>query len=61
MRQLGDLIVGVALVMVLVAAVYFTPRFAKYMSSEGQELQAASSSSSLALYPSLSNLGEDSH
>lgn len=51
MRQIGDLIVGAVLVMVLAAAVYFTPRFAEYMSTEGRESKAPSPSRSLALHP----------
>jgi hypothetical protein len=52
MRHVVDLIVGVALFMVLAAAVYFTPRLADYMSTEGQESQATSFSHGLAYYPS---------
>ena len=58
MRQIGDLIVAMTLVLVLAAAVYYTPRFAAYMSAEGREAQAASLSGSLALNPS--NPAEDS-
>ena len=37
MRQIGDLVVGLVLVMVLAATVYFTPRFAAYMSTESRD------------------------
>ena len=30
MRQIGDLVIGVVLVLILAAAVYFTPRFSEY-------------------------------
>jgi hypothetical protein len=44
MRQLGDLLVWCVLVTVLAAAVYFTPKFAEYMSDERRAPQKASSS-----------------
>jgi len=36
MRQLGDLLVWFVMVGVLIVVVYFTPKFAQYMSSENQ-------------------------
>jgi hypothetical protein len=51
MRQIGDLAVWVALVMVLAAAVYFTPRFAAYMSGESRESVDHYSSRSLVFNP----------
>ncbi len=41
MRQLGDLLVCCAVIGILVAVVYFTPRFAQYMSAENQVVQRA--------------------
>lgn len=49
MRQLGDLLVWVAMIGVLVAVVYYTPQFAQYMSGENQSAQTAGSEHSLAL------------
>ena len=51
MRQIGDLVVGVLLVMVLAAVVYFTPSLAEYMSTEGREPEASSSNHGLAFNP----------
>jgi hypothetical protein len=42
MRHLGDLLVWFALIGVLVAVIYFTPRFAQYMSSENLPENVAS-------------------
>jgi hypothetical protein len=50
MRQLGDLLVWFAMVGILIAVVYFTPKFAQYMSSESQPTQSARSDRSLALH-----------
>jgi hypothetical protein len=50
MRQLGDLLVWFAMIGVLMAVVYFTPKFAQYMSSESQFTQSAGSDHSLALH-----------
>ena len=50
MRQLGDLLVWFAMIGVLVAVVYFTPKLADYMSSENQSAQAARYDRSLALH-----------
>ena len=50
MRQLGDLLVWFAMIGVLIAVVYFTPKFAQYMSSESQPTQSARSDRSLALH-----------
>ncbi len=50
MRQLGDLLVWFVMVGVLIAVVYFTPKFAQYMSSENQPTQSAGSDRSLALH-----------
>ena len=50
MRQLGDLLVWFVMVGVLIAVVYFTPKFAQYMSSESQPTQSARSDRSLALH-----------
>jgi len=49
MRQLGDLLVWFAMIGVLIAVVYFTPKFAQYMSSESQPTQNARADRSLAL------------
>lgn len=49
MRQLGDLLVWFVMIAVLVAVLYFTPKFAQYMSSENQPTQLAGSDHSLAL------------
>ena len=49
MRQLGDLLVWFAMIGVVIAVVYFTPKFAQYMSSEGQPTQSARFDRSLAL------------
>jgi hypothetical protein len=48
MRQLGDLLVWFAMIGVLTAVVYFTPKFAQYMSSESQSTQSARLDRSLA-------------
>jgi len=50
MRQLGDLLVWFAMVGVLIAVVYFTPKFAEYMSRENQFPQAARFDRGLALH-----------
>ena len=50
MRQLGDLFVWFAMMGILIAVVYFTPKFAQYMSSESQPTQSARSDRSLALH-----------
>lgn len=50
MRQLGDLLVWFAIIGVLTAVVYLTPKFAQYMSSENQPTQSAGSDRSLALH-----------
>ena len=50
MRQLGDLFVWFAMIGILIAVVYFTPKFAQYMSSESQPTQSARSDRSLALH-----------
>ena len=50
MRQLGDLFVWFAMIGILIAVVYFTPKFAQYMSSESQPTQGARSDRSLALH-----------
>ena len=50
MRQLADLLVWCAMVGVLVAVVYFTPKLAQYMSTESQSMQNAGSDHSLALH-----------
>jgi hypothetical protein len=50
MRQLGDLLVWVAMIGVLIAVVYFTPKFAQYMSSENQPTPRARPDRSLALH-----------
>lgn len=49
MRQLGDLLVWFAMIGVLMAVLYFTPKFAQYMSGENQPGQSAGSDHSLAL------------
>jgi hypothetical protein len=49
MRQLGDLLVWFAMIGILIAVVYFTPKFAQNMSSESQPTQSARSDRSLAL------------
>ena len=49
MRQLGDLLVCFVIIGVLIAVVYFTPKFAQYMSSENQPRQSAGSDRSLAM------------
>ena len=49
MRQLGDLLVWIAMIGVLIAVVYFTPKFAEYMSSESRSTQGARFDRSLAL------------
>ncbi len=50
MRQLEDLFVWFAMIGILIAVVYFTPKFAQYMSSESQTTQSARSDRSLALH-----------
>ncbi len=50
MRQLGDLLVWFAVIGVLIAVVYFTPKFAQYMSSESPPTQSARFDRSLALH-----------
>ncbi len=50
MRQLGDLLVWFTMIGVLIAVVYFTPKFAQYMSSESQTTQEASANRNLALH-----------
>ena len=50
MRQLGDLLVWFAMIGVLTAVVYFTPKFAQYMSSDSQPTQNARADRSLALH-----------
>jgi hypothetical protein len=50
MRQLGDLLVWFVMVGVLIVVVYFTPKFAQYMSSENQPTLSAGSDRSLALH-----------
>jgi len=50
MRHLGDLLVWFALIGVLVAVIYFTPRLAQYMSSENLPAQSVASDRSLALH-----------
>jgi hypothetical protein len=50
MRQLGDLLVWFAMIGVLIAVVYFTPKFAQYMSSESQPTQITGANRSLALH-----------
>jgi hypothetical protein len=50
MRQVGDLLVWFAMIGILIAVVYFTPKFAQYMSSESQVTQSARSDRSLALH-----------
>lgn len=50
MRQIADLMVGIVLVMVLAAAVYFTPRFAAYMSTDVRESDVSPASQSLAYH-----------
>ena len=59
MRQIADLLVWAVLVMVLAAAVYFTPRFAEYMSNDGREPEPQSLNHSLAFNPS--NVAEAAH
>jgi hypothetical protein len=49
MRHLGDLLVWFAMIGVLIAVIYFTPKFAQYFSSENQSTQSARSDRSLAL------------
>jgi hypothetical protein len=48
-RQLKDLLVWFAMIGVLIAVVYFTPKFAEYMSSENQPIRNGSDRS-LALH-----------
>ena len=50
MRQLGDLLAWFAMIGVLAAVVYFTPKFAQYMSSENQPARSVGSKHSLALH-----------
>jgi len=50
MRQLRDLLVWFAMIGVLIAVVYYTPKFAEYMSSENQSKQGARLDRSLALH-----------
>jgi len=50
MRQLGDLLVWFAMIGVLIAVVYFTPKFAEYMSRESQSAKGARFDRSLALH-----------
>ncbi len=50
MRQIGDLLVWCAMVGILVAVVYFTPRLAQYMSTDSQPVSNAASDHSLALH-----------
>jgi len=49
MRQLGDLLVWFAMIGVLTAVVYFTPKLAQYMSSDSQLTPRAGADRSLAL------------
>lgn len=50
MRQLGDLLVWFTIVGVLTAVVYFTPKFAEYMSRENQSTQFSRVDRGLALH-----------
>jgi hypothetical protein len=56
MRQLGDLLVWVTVVMVLLAVAYFTPKLAQYMTADNRlaslSRQNLAYSSSIAADPS---------
>lgn len=49
MRQLGDLLVWVAIVGILVIVIHVTPRLADYVSREDRSADPGASTSSLAL------------
>jgi len=53
MRQVGDMLVWFAVILVFAAVVYFTPRFANYYSSEQSDLGRASRTSRVMAYQQL--------
>jgi hypothetical protein len=50
MRQVGDMLVWLALIVVVAAVVYFTPRVANYVASERSDPGRASQTSQAMAY-----------
>ncbi len=50
MRQVGDMLVWLVLIVVVAAVVYFTPRFANYVASEQSEHARDSRTSRVMAY-----------
>ena len=51
MRQVGDMLVWLALIVVIAAVVYFTPRVANYVASEQSDHGRESMTSRPVAYP----------
>jgi hypothetical protein len=54
MRQFGDLVVWIALILVLAGVVYFTPKVAQYVSAENRPAEKSWLDRHLAFNPVLS-------
>jgi len=50
MRQVGDMLVWLALIVVVAAVIYFTPRFANYFASEESDHGRESRTSRVMAY-----------